>query len=325
MFNLLTLSKQISFFGLDINYYSLFIFLAIIYCWWTIKGKIVDVYQKEDNKIENLLIIAVVGGILGARFWYVVSNLGNYSNNWLNVFAIWQGGIAIHGAVVGGFLATYLFWKKQNYGLKFDFFLICDIIFPVILIGQFIGRWGNFYNQEIYGSIISENLTGQLITVFYNLEMILALCVLFLNRKGIKKFFINIKERKNYFELTLFVYVIFNIINYWFFGFNDFMLRWMKINGQHRVPLFLIEGTLNLILYVGIILSQKWKYFTGRNMGIYLIGYGVIRGILEPLRNQIDIMKIFGIYVSVIVSIAFVIAGSIFIYLRHKYLKTKPQ
>ena len=323
MLNLYILSKKITILGVDINYYSMFIFLGIIYCWWTIKDRILQVYKKQNNDIENLLIVAVVGGILGARFWYVFSNLGNYSDNWFNVFAIWQGGIAIHGAVVGGFLASFFFWKKRNYSLKFDMFLICDIIFPVILIGQFIGRWGNFYNQEIYGSVISETFTYQLITIFYNLEMILALVVLFLNRKGIKNFFLNVKNKKNYFELTLFIYVVFNIINYWFFGFNDFILRWMKINGNHRVPLFLIEGTLNLVLYITIVLSTKWKYFSGRSMGLYLIGYGVIRGILEPLRNQIDIMKIFGIYVSVIVSLAFILTGSIFIYKRHKYLQTK--
>ena len=97
--------------------------------------------------VSELLPILVFSSIIGARIYYVTFEWESYRNNWLEIIAIWKGGIAIHGAMIGGSLAIFLFcrFKKQN------FWEFLDVIIPSVVLGQAIGRWGNFFNNEAFG------------------------------------------------------------------------------------------------------------------------------------------------------------------------------
>ncbi len=110
--------------------------------------------------IDDLLPFLVLSSLIGARTYYVAFEWGNYRENWLEVFAIWKGGIAIHGALIGGALAIFLFcrFKKQR------FWEILDIIVPSVALGQAIGRWGNFFNNEAFG--LPTNLPWKLFIPF---------------------------------------------------------------------------------------------------------------------------------------------------------------
>jgi phosphatidylglycerol:prolipoprotein diacylglycerol transferase len=99
----------------------------------------------------------VIGGIIGARLWHVFTpppsmvaqgiTTRYYLTHPLDILAIWNGGLGIPGAVIGGLIALYLFCRKR--GLSFAVWV--DIISPSLALGQAIGRWGNFVNQELYG------------------------------------------------------------------------------------------------------------------------------------------------------------------------------
>jgi len=99
---------------------------------------------KDD--IFDLAFWMLIFGILGARIYYVLFNLSSYSNI-MDIFAIWNGGLAIHGGIIGGAITMIIFCKKK----KLDFLTIADITMPSVIIGQAIGRWGNFFNQEAHG------------------------------------------------------------------------------------------------------------------------------------------------------------------------------
>jgi len=112
---------------------------------------------KESKKqgmyqfISDLIVYVIIFGIIGARLYYVIFNFDSYKNNLLEIFAIWNGGIAIYGAIVGGFLAIVYLAKKR----KQSIIKTTDIIVPGLILAQAIGRWGNFFNGEAHGTEVS--------------------------------------------------------------------------------------------------------------------------------------------------------------------------
>lgn len=108
--------------------------------------------------VSDLLIWVLIAGIIGARIWHILTpspslveqgiTTGYYLTHPLDAIAIWKGGLGIPGAVIGGAFALYLFSRKHQ--LEFPVWL--DILAPAVALGQAIGRWGNFFNQELYGA-----------------------------------------------------------------------------------------------------------------------------------------------------------------------------
>ncbi|MGB3535041.1 MAG: prolipoprotein diacylglyceryl transferase [Microcoleaceae cyanobacterium] len=101
----------------------------------------------NPDLIGDLAIWLVLGAIPGARLYYVAFEWDKYAQDPGRILAIWQGGIAIHGAILGGLLATLIFAKLQ----KFPFWQLVDVVAPSLILGQAIGRWGNFFNSEAFG------------------------------------------------------------------------------------------------------------------------------------------------------------------------------
>jgi phosphatidylglycerol:prolipoprotein diacylglycerol transferase len=101
----------------------------------------------DPTVIADLLPVMVFGAVLGARLYYVALEWRQYQGHWLDALAIWRGGIAIHGALLGGSLATLLYcrWRRQ------PFWRLLDVLVPAVALGQAIGRWGNFFNSEAFG------------------------------------------------------------------------------------------------------------------------------------------------------------------------------
>lgn len=97
--------------------------------------------------IGDLAIWLVIGAIPCARLYYVAFQWENYAQDPASVIAIWQGGIAIHGAILGGIIAALIFAKLQ----KISFWQLADLVAPSLILGQAIGRWGNFFNSEAFG------------------------------------------------------------------------------------------------------------------------------------------------------------------------------
>jgi phosphatidylglycerol:prolipoprotein diacylglycerol transferase len=104
--------------------------------------------QVDPEKIGDLAIWLVIGAIPCARLYYVLFEWQRYSQNPSKVFAIWEGGIAIHGAIIGGVIAGLIFARIN----KISFWQLVDLIAPALILGQAIGRWGNFFNSEAFGA-----------------------------------------------------------------------------------------------------------------------------------------------------------------------------
>ncbi|KAB3533204.1 prolipoprotein diacylglyceryl transferase [Alkaliphilus serpentinus] len=133
-------------FGLEIGWYGIIIatgmLLGVIVA--TIRAKKEGLH--EDTVID-LALFAVPAALLGARLYYVIFNWGYYSKNLQDIYKFRQGGLAIHGGVIAGVIVGYFYCRYKKIG----FWKLADICAPSIILGQAIGRWGNYVNQEAHG------------------------------------------------------------------------------------------------------------------------------------------------------------------------------
>lgn len=106
----------------------------------------------DPDHIINLALVAVPAAFVGARLYYVIFKWEHYAGDWLEIIAVWHGGLAIHGGLIGGVLAGLLYVRQA----RLSFWQMADIVAPSIILGQAIGRWGNFFNQEAHGGVVSE-------------------------------------------------------------------------------------------------------------------------------------------------------------------------
>ena len=145
---------------LTIRWYGLLISISVVIGLF-ISKKLAKSRNINPQYISDILPSLIISSIIGARAYYVIFEWRQYSgenfftsfdlfNNVIQIpsfLAIWQGGIAIHGGLIGGFLCILFFCKSKNIHLK----TFIDILIPSIILGQSIGRWGNFFNNEAFG------------------------------------------------------------------------------------------------------------------------------------------------------------------------------
>lgn len=131
---------------LEVKWYSIFILAGIIISTILINGE-AKKFKLDKDFITNLLFWTVVVGIIGARVYYCLFNLDYYLAHPTDIFKIWEGGLAIHGGIIFGGLTLILYSKKY----KVSAFRMLDIVAPYLLLAQALGRWGNFFNSEVYG------------------------------------------------------------------------------------------------------------------------------------------------------------------------------
>ncbi|EGQ19916.1 prolipoprotein diacylglyceryl transferase [Sporosarcina newyorkensis 2681] len=152
MINLLTINPVAFSLGpIGIRWYGILIALGIVLAFIVVQKEMVKRGMHPDF-LTDLLIWAVPISIISARIYYVIFSWDYYKENPGQIIQIWEGGIAIHGALIGAFITTYFYTKRRG----ISFWKTVDIAAAGLLIGQLIGRWGNFMNQEAHGGPVSE-------------------------------------------------------------------------------------------------------------------------------------------------------------------------
>jgi len=139
-------------FGREVRWYGIIITLGIMaaffYVWYR------TAHQKKmitDDLIDCALVI-VPTAILCARLYYVIFDRSGSYDSFIDVIAIWDGGLAIYGAIIGGAIASYTIFRIK----KIRVLTLCDAVGPAVMLGQLIGRWGNFTNGEAFGAETSS-------------------------------------------------------------------------------------------------------------------------------------------------------------------------
>lgn len=146
--------------NISIHWYGIIIATAIMVALWLAMRQSKKFNIKEDDLID-MFLVALPVSIIFARLFFVVFTWNNYKNDLLGIFRIWEGGLAIYGAIIGALLSVYFFSRKK----KIDMLDLCDFACVYLPLAQSIGRWGNFANQELYGTVttLPWGMTGSII------------------------------------------------------------------------------------------------------------------------------------------------------------------
>ena len=138
--------KNINVFGITIAYYGMIIALGMLL------GVSLILHRAKKDGLDpdqclDICIFTIIFAVIGARIYYVAFAWDYYKDNLLSVFNIRQGGLAIYGGVLAGILTAYIMCRIK----KIPFLQFADLAAPGLLVGQILGRWGNFFNREAFG------------------------------------------------------------------------------------------------------------------------------------------------------------------------------
>ncbi|PJA09828.1 prolipoprotein diacylglyceryl transferase [Candidatus Falkowbacteria bacterium CG_4_10_14_0_2_um_filter_41_15] len=259
-----------------IYWYGLFMVLAMIIGIIT-AIMIAKHYSISRDKIIDLSFYLIIGGLIGARVYEIFLELPYYLAQPLEIIKIWHGGLAIHGAILGGLVALWLFVKKNQ---DLNFWKLCAIVVPALTLGQAIGRWGNYFNQELFGRptdlpwgipIELLNRSNDFISANYfhptflyeSIGSILIFGILILGH------YLIIRKKKNnpsdekvaYFRSTVLIYIIlYSILRFCLeFVRIDDTAMWGNVRWPQIISLFLIFISLIILFrpYVQTVRDQK--------------------------------------------------------------------
>ncbi len=144
-------SVAFTLFGYSVYWYGLLMAVGILTAFTLAQLEVKRKRLPPDTALD-LCIIAVPLGVIGARLYYVLFNWSQYKNNPISILYVWEGGLAIYGAVLLGIAGVLVYaWRK-----RLRFLALADIVAPGLVLAQAIGRWGNFFNQEAYGPLVTN-------------------------------------------------------------------------------------------------------------------------------------------------------------------------
>ena len=246
-------------------------------------GRIAYTWRMNLSKMIDVLIYGTLGGIVGARAYYVIFEWDYYSAHPGEIFEIWNGGLAIYGGIIGGILAGFITCKLE----KLNFLNLLDLVGMSLLIGQGIGRWGNYANQEAFGTFTNANF-GMMSD--------------------------KVKD-----------YIILHPEKYGLQGVAD-ISGFIEENNLFVHPTFFYEfvwcmagfGILYLIL-------KKFRKFSGQIFLCYGIWYGLGRAMIEGLRTDSLYIGTTGIRVSQALSICIVVVCTVVLVTKLLKLRKNPQ
>lgn len=228
----------------------------------------------QDPEIYlDYFIYMIIPSILGARLYYVIFSWDFYKQYPLEIINLRHGGLGIVGGVAMAIFVLYLFCKKKNYSML----LMLDTLCMGLLVGQILGRWGNFFNREAFGGFTDGPLAMQIPVPFF------------------EQF-----GRMGEIQATgLLEHVVNNEV-------NGQMISYIQVH-----PTFLYEGLWNLMILLILFFYRKNKKYDGDMICIYFIGYGIGRFLIEGLRvDQLTIGST-GIAATQVVCVLLVIGGLI--------------
>lgn len=138
--------SAVSFGSFTLYFYGLF-FASGVLAGFVLALRRAEDYKIKEVDLENLFLVAVFSGIVFARAYHVLDYIAYYRYHPGEVFAVWQGGLGIFGGILGGILGIWVYCRRKGLG----FLKVLDLLAPSLALGQAIGRWGNFFNQEAFG------------------------------------------------------------------------------------------------------------------------------------------------------------------------------
>ncbi len=229
-------------------------------------GRTAYVWKINLDKMIDVLLFGTIGAIVGARLYYVAFKWDYYSLHLSEIPKIWEGGLAIYGGIIGGILAAFVVCKIE----KLNFYNLLDMVGMSLLIGQGIGRWGNYANQEAFGTFTYRNFGMMSDTVIDYIEAHPASFGL----EGVTDIASHIAENNLYVHPTFFYESVWCILG--FFVLYIILKKYRKFSGQlfltyglwYGLERMIVEGMRTDSLYIG---STGIRVSQALSFGIVLI------------------------------------------------------
>lgn len=258
--------------GLNIAWYAVIIIVGIV------AGIAIANYfaKKRGYRFEMLvdfMVLALPLAIIGARLYYVFTSWAEYADDPISILYIWEGGLAIYGAVIGAVVAAIIFskWKKV------PLLDILDIAAPGLILGQAIGRWGNFVNQEAFGVAVTDS---SMQWFPYAVEI---------NKTHYVAEYNDILEKMVQVECT----------------------------EPWHMATFFYESIWNILVFAALFFYFRKAKHKGNVFAAYLILYGIGRAFIEGLRTDSLWLIPGTIRISQALSIVLIVVGAIYILIMH--------
>lgn len=274
--------RYISIGDFQIMFYGIIIACGFLVGLWVAQQEAKRTGQNPEIYMDYLLVM-MIPAIIGARIYYVVFSWDSYKDNIPEIFNLRHGGLGIVGGVAMAVLVLFLFAKAK----KQSVLLMLDTMTMGLLIGQIMGRWGNFFNREAFGGYTDGPLAMQIPLKYFEQYG----RVSELESSGILKHLVT---------LTV----------------HGEKLSYIQVH-----PTFLYEEMWNLLLLLFIFIYRKHKKFDGELLCIYLMGYGLGRFFIEGLRVDQLLIGHTGIAVTQVVCICIFVGGLIGMVLGHRKSK----
>lgn len=288
------IGDHITVFGIEIKFYGMVITLGFIIAYFLVTREAKRTNQNPEIYLDFMLVL-IIPVILGARLYYILFRLDEYivkgsvKETLLGMINIRNGGLAIYGGIIAGVITGIIFAKVK----KLNLWQMADTAVFGLLIGQILGRFGNFFNREAFGGYTDSLFAMGIPLDYYRSEGSL---------NGL---------------------IADGVISDTMLA-NTQMIKGVECITVH--PTFLYEALWNLMLLIFLYLYRKHQKFTGEFALIYVAGYGLGRSIIEGFRTDSLMLGSSGIRVSQLLGIiCFVVAGAALIYNYIKYFKNKDK
>lgn len=270
----------ITLFGIDVMYYGIIIvsgiLLGVLFACFRAKRAGIN-----PDMIIDFALYAILFSVAGARLFYVVFAWDSFKENPVSVFNLRTGGMAIYGGIFAGALTAAVYARIK----KINFLRLADLCMPSLLLGQAIGRFGNFFNREAFGvytdGIFAMQLDRRVVGNDYNCS----LAVLEKRYAGQQEALGRIIEIRN----------------------NTVFVEGVEYIQVH--PTFLYESMWNLFLLILLLVYSRYKKTDGELLFLYLVGYGTGRFWMEGLRTDRLFMWGTSLPVSQLISAVFFLSG----------------
>lgn len=265
--------------GFEIKYYGVIIACGFLF------GLIVSYYaakkagQFDPELVFDYLICMLIPSIVGARLYYVIFSWDYYKNHLDEIVNIRSGGLAIYGGIIAAVITLFIFCKIR----KVSAFQFGDVAIKGLLVGQILGRWGNFFNREAFGGF-TDNLFAMQIPTDYFLQQ---------------------GRLSEIIESGLYDKVV-------YLTSGNQAVSYIQVH-----PTFLYESLWNLAVLLLILWFTKRKTFDGELIALYAAGYGIGRFLIEGLRTDSLMLGSTGIRVSQLLALILAIGGIGWILWQH--------
>ncbi len=234
-----------SLFGLEIRWYGILMVLSFI-----LAGSLLQRWGKEagykEDDLLDLTLVVILTAILGARLYYVAFSWDYYRGDILKIINLRGGGLAIHGGIIGGLLGGYIFSRIR----KLNFLELTDFVAPGLILGQAIGRWGNFFNQEAHGGPTNLpwaiTVAGEKVHPTFLYESLWNLAVFFILLKTLKK-------KKFDGQVFLLHGILYSLGRFWIEGLRTDSL----MLGPLRIAQVVSLGTI--VVFSGLYYYRSWS------------------------------------------------------------------